>query len=157
LPLLALALCGFSEEKNGVQVSVAKATLSKADQHGAMNTDTLDRTQGLKVTVTNTSFKDVPEGEVDWEILVRKHNSTRIESYTGSEKLKALHKSESVDLTIGAVPILGYHDGAYLEIDKIEWHIAVKRGGLELLSASSIPGFANLAKRAEPGTTLKGK
>lgn len=102
------------------------------------------------MTVSNVSFKPLPEGEVEWEILVRKYYSSIITSYKGTEKLKALDKAQSVDLTIGEVPVMGYHDGANIMMDKIEWQIVIKRGGAEVYSASSTPSFAALAKRASP-------
>src|SRR5260370_40698757 len=100
LPVLALALCAFSEEKNGLQVSVTKATLDRADQRGSyLNTDRIDRTQGLKVVIKNVSFKPMPEGEVEWEVLIRKYNATPSGSYTGTETLKAVPLAAAVDKT----------------------------------------------------------
>ena len=135
-----------------MQITVTKVTLSRNDQRGpALNTSMIDRAQGIKVEITSTTFKDAPEGEIEWQILVRKAGTTAVETYSGVEKLKPLRRSESTELTLGSVPILGNHDGAITNIDKIEWRIAIKRGGLEIYSASSTPGFAALARRAVPG------
>jgi hypothetical protein len=152
LPLFALAVCSFGGEKDGLQVTVSRATLSRADQRGTfLNTDNIDRTQGLKIVVTNTTFKDAEAADVEWQILVRKYYSTTIYSYNGTEKLKPLRRSESAELTIGDVPIMGYRDGGMTVMDKFEWRISIKRGGLEIYTVSSTPGFAGLAKRAKPG------
>jgi hypothetical protein len=152
LPLLVLAFCGFSEEKNGLWVTVAKATTARADERGALvNTDIIDRTKGLKVTVTNTSLKPMPAGDVEWQILVRKYDSASILSYEGTEKLKALGKGEAVELAVGSVPILGMHDGAAMAMDKIEWRLVIKREGVEVFSAVSSSRFNALVKRAVPG------
>jgi hypothetical protein len=148
---IAITLCAFTEDKNGMQISVTKVTLSRNDQRGAaLNTNIIDRAQGIKVEITSTTFKDAPEGEIEWQILVRKNNSPIIESYSGVEKLKPLRRSDSVELTLGSVPILGMRDGAVLSMDKVEWRIAIKRAGVEIYSATSTPGFATLARRAVP-------
>jgi hypothetical protein len=113
LSAFAFVHCGFGDDKkNGLQVAVTKSTLSRDDSRSAFlnNIDHLDRTQGLKVTITNVSFDPMPEGEVEWEILVHKYYSPTITSYHGTENLKALGKAQSVDMTIGAVPIEGYHE-----------------------------------------------
>jgi hypothetical protein len=150
LAAFAFAHSGFGEEKNGLQVNVTKSTLTRDDSRGSYlyNADHLDRTQGLKVTITNVSFDPVPEGEVEWEILVHKYYSTAITSYRGTENLKALGKAQSVDMTIGAAPIEGYHYGTVTTMDKLDWQIVVKRGGVEVFRSASTPNFAALAKRA---------
>jgi hypothetical protein len=151
LSFFAFVHCGFGDDKkNGLQVAVTKSTLSRDDQRSAFlnNVDHLDRTQGLKVTITNASFDPMPEGEVEWEILVHKYESARIMSYHGTEALKALGKAQSVDMTIGAVPIEGYHYGTATTMDKLDWQIVVKRGGVEVFRSASTPNFAALEKRA---------
>ena len=50
----------------------------------------------------------MPEGEVQWEILNRKHDSTSVESTSGKEKLKALKPAEIAELKIGAAEVTGY-------------------------------------------------
>ena len=52
----------------------------------------------------------MPEGEVHWEILNRKHDSTRVERTSGKEKLKALKPAEIAELSIGAAEVTGYRD-----------------------------------------------
>jgi hypothetical protein len=149
---LAIALCAFSEEKNGMQITVTKVTLSRNDTRGgALNTNVIDRAQGVKVEITSTTFKDAPEGEIEWQILVRKRNTPDIETYSGVEKLKPLRRSETTEVTLGSVPILGFHDGAVTSMDRIEWRITIRRGGLDVYTAASTPGFAGLARRAVPG------
>ena len=151
---IAIGLCAFSEEKNGMQITVTKVTLSRNDTRGpALNTNNIDRAEGIKVEITSTTFKDAPAGEIEWQILVRKRNTPDIETYSGVEKLKPLRRSESAEVTLGSVPVLGARDGAVLSMDKIEWRITIRRGGLDVYSATSSPGFTALARRAVPGAT----
>src|SRR5678816_2058049 len=121
--LLSVLLVCFAraEEKNGLSVTVAKKTLDRADRSSSYYYDRIDRTQGLKVTVKNTTFKEMPEGDLEWTILVRQYSTTSIEKHSGKEQLKSLKPAEAVDLLIGAAQITGWRDWGQQWKDKIEY------------------------------------
>ncbi len=136
-----------AEERNGLLINVSKRTLNRADRRDTVYYTQYDRTQGYKLTVKNTSLKALPEGEVNWTILVLKPISGTTEKYVGTEKLKPLRSSESVELMIGAVPIGGYrYERDYK--DEMEHEIVISHAGKETIRSSSKPSFAALAKRA---------
>ena len=141
-------LSGRAEEKNGLSVTVAKKTLDRADRTNGYYYDRIDRTQGLRVTVKNTTFKEMPEGEVEWTILVRQYASTSIEKYNGKEKLKALKPAEAADLVIGSAQITGWRDWNAQSKDKIEYQVVISQGGKETYRTASTGSFDMLAKRA---------
>jgi hypothetical protein len=142
-----LAFEAGAEERNGLLVNVSKRTLNRADRRDTVYYTQYDRTQGYKVTIKNTSLKALPEGEVNWTILVLKPVSGTTEKYVGTEKLKPLRSSETVELMIGAVPIGGYrYERDYK--DEMEHEIVISHAGKETLRSSSKPSFAALAKRA---------
>src|SRR5688500_2581474 len=96
---LALSSLARGEEKNGLQVSVTKKTLDRADTRGGYYySDRIDRTQGLKITIKNTTFRPMPEGEIDWTIIVRRYAYATPEGFTGTDKVKALKPAESVEM-----------------------------------------------------------
>ena len=152
LPVVILALAvsfAHAEEKNGISVSVSKTTIEKNDTRGSgYYSDRINRTQGLKAVIRNMSFKEMPEGEVIWSILVRKYYSTTVEISTGSEKLRALKPAEATDMVIGSAEVSGYNYSGSTEKDKIEWQVIVKQDGKELIKTQSTSSFDALAKRA---------
>jgi hypothetical protein len=139
-----------AEEKNGLSVAVTKKTLDRNDTRNYYYSDRIDRTQGLKATIKNVSFKEMPAGEVSWTILVRKYYGGTPEGYRGTEPLKSLKQAEAIELVLGAAQIGGY--GGYYYTgqvkDKIEHQIIVTQGGTETMRMSSTPGFDQLAKQA---------
>ena len=146
---LAFGTVAQGEEKNGLQVSVTKKTLDRADTRGNYYYyDRIDRTQGLKVTIKNTTFRPMPEGEIDWTIIVRRYVSATPEGFTGTEKLKALKPAESVDMIIGSAQITGWRDWYDQAKDKMEHQVVVRHGDKEMIRLSSTSGFDALAKRA---------
>ena len=147
--LVTCAAPGRAEEKNGLSVSVVKKTLDRADvRTNSYYTDRIDRTQGLKVTIKNVSFKEMPEGEVEWTLLVRKYYSTTVEKYAGKEKLKALKPAEVVELTIGSAQIQGWNYAGDQVKDKIEHQVIVNQAGKEVFRTASTSSFETVAKRA---------
>ena len=141
-----------AEEKNGLSLTVAKTTVENNDTRAASGYyyDRISRTQGLKATIKNTSFKEMPEGEVVWTILVKKwgYSTPLIHSYTGTEKLKVLKPAEATDMIIGKADIAGYKDLGYQEKDKTEWQVIVRQDGKEMLKLQSTSAFDSLAKHA---------
>jgi len=149
LMALCLPLRVRAEEKNGLQVSVQKVTLDRADVRGGdVNMENLDRLMALRVSIRNTSFKSMPEGEVTWEILRRKYDDSGIELTSGVEKLPHLKAGESTEVTWGIVKVLGYRNGAILRKDELEWELTFKQDGKEIAKFSSKPNFGMLLKRA---------
>ena len=147
--ILALGAVSRAEEKNGLQVSISKKTLDRADTRGnSYYYDRIDRTQGLRVTLKNNTFRPMPEGEIDWTIIVRRYSSTAVEGFTGTEKVKALKPAETVDMVIGAAQITGWRDWFDQAKDKMEHQVVVRHGDKEMIRLSSTSGFDALAKRA---------
>ncbi len=138
-----------AEEKNGLSLTVGKTTIENNDTHGnGYYSDRINRVQGLKAVIKNLSFKEMPEGEVVWTILVKKYYGTTITSYTGSEKLKALKPAEITEMVIGKAEVGGYKDYGPAEKDKAEWQVIVKQDGKELLKVQSTSAFESMAKHA---------
>lgn len=140
-----------AEEKNGLSVNVSKTVIENNDTRGAgYYSDRINRTQGLKAVIKNTSFKEMPEGEVAWTILVKKwgYSTPLIYIYTGTEKLKVLKPAETADMVFGSAEITGYNSSGYTEKDKIEWQVIVKQDGKETLKVASTSAFDSLAKKA---------
>ena len=148
--MLALSIAARGEEKNGISLTVSKTTVDRADQRaGAYAYSThIDRTEALKLAIRNTSFKEIPEGEVKWEILVRKYLSTSIESTSGKEKLQALKPAEAAEIIIGGAQVEGWRDGTNMYKDRIEWQVSIMVEGKELIKLNSTAAFDTLAKRA---------
>ncbi len=146
--LMGMLASAPAEEMNGLSVTVSKKTLERADDRRGYYYDRIDRTQALKATVKNVSFKEMPEGEVEWTILVRKYLSSTIEKYEGKEKLKALKPAEAVEMTIGAAQIHGWRGYYEQHKDKFEYQLVVKQGGKETMRTASDKAFDALAKRA---------
>jgi hypothetical protein len=148
LLFLALLPSAPAEEKNGLQVNVTKRTLNRSDRRDSFYYARYDRTQGFKLAIKGTAPRPFPEGEVNWTIVVKKlYYNDRVEKYTGTEKLKALRPSESVELMIGAVPIQGYrYERDYK--DEMEYDISITHAGKETMRLTSTSNFAALAKRA---------
>jgi hypothetical protein len=147
-----LLLCvgsGLAADKDGLQYDVQKTVLDKADTRGYdVNTSRLDRYMGLKVSLRNMTFKEMPAGDISWEILNRKYLSTTVELTSGTAKLQALKPSEKIDLTLGSANVQGYRDGAMRHMDELEWQIVIKREGKEVFRANSTKSFDAIAKRA---------
>ena len=132
-------------------MTVTKKTLSRDDvRTGSYYYDRIDRTQGLKVTVQNMSFKAQPEGEVVWTILVRKYgySSGGLEAFTGTEPLKALRPADKEEMVMGAAQITGWRDYYDYAKDKMDYQVIVKQGGVEVVRMQSTQGFDAIVKRA---------
>ena len=159
---IVFALAGAAaraEEKNGLSVSVSKTVVENNDTRGSgYYSDRINRTQALKAAIKNLSFKEMPEGEIIWTILVRKwgYSTPLIYIYTGTEKLKALKPAEVADMVIGSAEIAGYKDIGSQDKDKTEWQVIVKHDGKEIIKVQSTSAFDGMAKRAtKPSSTKK--
>lgn len=147
LPLLATP--ARAEDKNGLSVLVTKTTLDKKDARTSSYYERSNKTQALKVTVKNISFKPMPEGELTWKILVVGSYSSTL--YTGVEKVNGLKPAEAQELIIGAAQVSAWKDYSGRGSDKTEHQIAVTQGGKEIIKTQTTPGFDAMAKRASPG------
>ena len=151
--LLAWSPSLWADEKNGVSLMVTKKTLERNDTRSPYyySGDRIDRTQGLKAAIRNTTIKPQPEGEVKWTILVRKNSyssSGTLDGSTGTEKLNALKSSETLEMVLGAAQITGWRDGYDAAKDKFEYQVIVSQDGVEKVRVQSTAAFDALAKRA---------
>jgi hypothetical protein len=128
---------------------VSKKTIDRSDERSSsFYSDRINRTQGLKAVVKNISFRDKPEGQLEWTLLVRKYYSTTIEKHSGTEKLPALRKAESAEFQLGSAQIYGWRSPSYNVKDKIEYQVIISHEGTETIRVSSTSAFDSLAKRA---------
>lgn len=138
-----------AEEKNGMSVVVSKVTLDKKgskDNSAYSSYERTDKTQALKVTVKNTSFKPMPEGEMTWKILVIGTYSSTL--HTGVEKVNTLKPAESKELIIGAAQVGAWKDYSGRGSEKTEHQITINQGQKEIIRTQTTPSFDALAKRA---------
>lgn len=144
-----MSTTAVAEEKNGLRMSVSRKTIDRNDTRSTFYSyDRIDRTQGLKVAIKNVSFKEFPEGELEWTILVRKYNSTTIESYSGREAIAPLKPAVTHESTLGAAQIHGWSDLSERYKDKLEYQVSVRHRGEETIRTQSTPAFDALKKRA---------
>jgi hypothetical protein len=138
------------EEKGGYQVSVSKVTLNRNDaRYGYYYAyRRVNRIQALKVVAKNTTFKEQPEAEVEWSLLVVKYHGGTSELLSGTEKLPALKAAQSTDLILGSAQIFGWMDASERTRDKLEWQVVIKRDGAEIMRSSSIKNFDQAARGA---------
>jgi len=150
VPLFILGLgAGLkAEEKNGIQCSVQKVTLDRADARLDFNSESLDRIMGLRISLRNMGFKPVPDGQITWEIIKRRYDNAAIELTTGTENFAGLKAGESLELTMGSARVTGFRNGAILRQDELEWQITIMNGAKELARFSSKSSFPLLLKRA---------
>lgn len=154
LSLALTASVAFAEEKNGMSVTVSKVTLEK-DEHNTTYSSYTNRTQALKVTIKNVSFKPVPESEMQWKIVVVGSYSSTL--YSGVEKINALKPAGSQELTIGSAETSTSKSSSGRSGDKIEYQITVRQGEKEIIKTQTSPSFDALAKRAHvPWSTSNG-
>ncbi len=157
LGLLMFAAVGFAEEANGLRLTAQKTVLeSETSRPGYSSLQRVAKALGLKVNGRNISFKDLPEGTLDYTIIVRRwgYSPDRYESYTGSEKFAALVKGAETNMTVGEVPLGGYDNlGSRKQYqDTIEgWQIVVKHDGKETFKLTSTAAFDKLLPKAKPG------
>ena len=153
LGVSALLLNGAAAQnsKNGLLLTVVKKTLDRNDSHPGYYLETqIDRTMALKVTAKNVSMKEMPEGVIEWSLLVKKYNYSpvRYDLYQGTEKLQALRVGESADVIIGGAQISGWRDISESHKDKLDYQVIVKHDGKETNRVSTTASFDALAGRA---------
>ena len=152
LALTLLTTPSLAEDKNGLSVLVTKTTLDKTGPRtNSGYYERTNKTQALKVTVKNISFKAMPEGEMTWKILVL--GSYLSSLYTGVEKVNALKPAETQELIIGAAQVTAWKDYSGRGGDKTEHQITIKQGDKEIIKTQTTPGFDGMAKRASTTST----
>lgn len=159
--LVLLAVGAPAEEANGLRLTVQKTLLEKDKERGAgYYYDTVSKALGLKIAARNTSFKDFPEGTLEYTVLVKRwgYNPARIEKYSGTEAIPALRKGAEANLTVARVPLGGYEAGGNRTRyqDSIEgWQVIAKHNGAETIKITSTSDFEPMLKKAEPGKLPK--
>lgn len=152
LALTLLTTPARSEDKNGLSVLVTKTTLDKTGSRTNYSSyERTNKTQALKVTVKNISFKAMPEGEMTWKILVVGSSSSSL--YTGVEKVNALKPAETQELIIGATQVTAWKSYSGHGGDKTEHQITVNQGDKEIIKIQTTPGFDGMAKRASSASS----
>ncbi len=156
-----LAASSPAEEANGLRLTAQKTVLEKEKDRGNSSYyDTVSKALGLKVAARNISFKDLPEGTLDYIVLVKRWGRmpVLIEKYTGSETLPALAKGAEANLTIAKVPLSGYETGGNRTQyqDSIEgWQVIAKHAGAETIKITSTSAFDALLKKAKAARVEK--
>jgi hypothetical protein len=159
LGLVALCASGqvFAEEKNGLRLTAQKTVLERDKDRDAFYAwDKVDKALGLKVSGKNISFKEMPEGTLEYKVVVRRwgHSPTLYHSYSGTEKVPPLKTGATFDLVTGKVKMGGWEIGGNRKRyqDTLEgWEIIVKHGGLETIRLTSTAEFAKVSAKAKPG------
>ena len=157
LGMFCMASQVLAEEKNGLRLTAQKTVLERdKDRDAFYMWDKVDKALGLKVSAKNVSFKEMPEGTLEYTVVVRRwgHSPTLYHRYTGTEKLPALKTGGSADLTTGKVKMGGWESSGNRKQyqDSLEgWEIVVKHGGLETIRLTSTAEFAKLNAKAKPG------
>ncbi len=163
---IAVLICAASlspllaAEGNGLLVNVFKRTIAKED----IKTDYYsgqEKSINLAISVKNTSLRNMPEGEVHWAMLVHKGYSKLTERVTGTETLKALKVSETVEITVGPVKVGEYRAKAESQYsagkeykDKLDYEIIIMQGEQELLRMGSDASFAKSTKPITQATRI---
>ncbi len=160
--LVGIAMAAFflgaasGEEANGLRLTAQKVTLEKDKDKDAFDQwDKVKKALGIKVAARNISFKDMPEGTLEYVVIVKRwgQQPELLESYTGSEKLPALLKGADVNLTIGKVPMSGYEIGGNRKefSDSIEgWQVIANHEGKQTVKITSTAAFEKLLTKAKP-------
>src|SRR5829696_5990000 len=105
---ILFATSGLAEEANGLRLTAQKTLLEKEKDRDAFDQwDKVDKALGIKIAARNVSFKDLPEGALEYIVIVKRwgHTPEILESYSGTEKFPALIKSAEANMTVGKVPM----------------------------------------------------
>ena len=151
------------ETQNGLQIAVAPKTISRNDTRYAyyFTSRSNNRMMALQIVTKNVSIKPMPEGTLEWQILVLRtgygysYSSGSSEHYAGTEKLPALKAAASNEVLVGSAQIGGWNDGSTQRKDKMEYKITVKHDGKVTAEVTSTPAFDSIAAHAHKNTTPK--
>ncbi len=153
MALLLAATAPASDTQNGLQVDVTKKTVGRNDTRNAdyYYNQQIDRTMALHVLAKNVSFKEMPEGTIEYSLLVKLHDylgKGAYELYTGTEKLPPLKVAETADVTLGSAEVTGWGNIGEQHKDKLDYKIVIKQNGAVTMTLTSNSSFDSLAKRA---------
>ena len=138
------------EEQNGLQITVSRKTTARDDQRTAYYLQKMDRTMALHVVVKNVSMKPLPEGRVEYSLLVNKalYYEHKRELYTGSEVLPALQPAATADVVLGSAQVNGYRDLFEQRKDKMDYKVVLVYNGKPMATVTSKEGFDSAAMNA---------
>ena len=154
---LTLATWSGAEEANGVRLTAQKTLLEKSKDRDAFNQwDKVEKALGIKAVVQNISLKSIPEGSIEYIVIVKRwgRTPTAYEKYQGTEKVPALLTGAKADLTLAKVPLGGYEIGGNRKQfqDSIEgWQLTITHEGKETVKLTSTSSFEKLLAKAKPG------
>jgi hypothetical protein len=156
-----LVIGGLAEEANGLRLTVQKTQLDKQNNKDVFyEWDKVEKALGLKVAARNISFKDLPEGTLEYTVIVKRWGRTPelYENFSGTEKFPALIKSAEANLVVGKVPLGGWETNSNRKefMDSIEgYQVIVKHDGKETVKIVSNAAFAKLLPKTKPGKLPK--
>jgi len=120
---------------NGVTVEGKEKTISNAGS---------EKTITVNVTVKNGSFKELPEGDMEYSLIIERSNHTpRRLILNGSGKVPALKVAQVFQVQTGVVT----YSHSYGSV-KFYFKITVKHNGKETVVAVSNPSFNSLSATA---------
>jgi hypothetical protein len=130
----------------GLTVTVSKRTLPKTvPVSGSFGNS--GRLQALKLNVKNASIRALPEGNLEWTLIVRRVYGG-LGKYSGSGVLPALKSLQTAEIELGAVDAGAAQTLTGPARDKVEYEIIVSHGGKESFRSTSCANFAQLAATA---------
>ena len=156
LLVLLLAVAQWAravEPQNGLQVTIAPKTISRNDTRysGYFTDRAINRMMALQIIAKNVASRALPEGSLEWRILVIKtgyYSSPNTDLYSGKEKFAALKTAASNELLVGSAQISGWQGASAQHKDKLEYQIVITHDGKETARITSTPAFDSLAKLA---------
>lgn len=151
----------FAVEMNGLQVNVYKRTSGKKEVKTEYYSG-IDKSMTLAISIKNISLRKMPEGELRWNIFVKKGygyvNVT--EKMSGVELVKPLLPSETVEITVGPAKVGEYHSGKGSEYnykeykDRLDYEIIILQNEQELMRVGSDASFSKSTKPFTPATRV---
>lgn len=156
LAAAVLVAAARADEKNGLRVSVQKTVLEKDKNHTGAYWESISKALALKVSAKNISLKEMPEGEVNYTILVKRWGNVPplYHRYAGTETLAALKPGEEAELTLGKVSMGGYENSGNRKqyADSVEaWQVSVNQNQKETIKITSTGSFEKLDAKAKVG------
>jgi hypothetical protein len=126
------------------EIKVQRRTLERQDKIARPKQNAYELTRGLRLTVKNTGSKAAVEGEIEWAILVERPGMQKALLDSGKEKLQVLKAGEEVSMDVGSIAVQDIAGSR----QEMEYHVLVRRNGLEVAKAESTPKFNQLAESA---------
>ena len=158
LVLLALSAVPVpAEERAGLRVEIVpKIVENRSAPTRSVNSviSDVDKNMSLKATVKNVSMKDMPEGSIDYVILVHRWTGTEqqsISQYTGKVALPPLRTTEQVEVDVGNYHIGGHRHGTSSrhEDKLVGWKLSITQGGVPVEFRTPTT-FEELNRKAKP-------